>query len=217
MAEDRNQFTSIYGDAEDEFEIEDVSDETLTIPTEEIRAVREEEIEAEAQAREPSHADEEPAEAERAHDSEAPEVSDPAEDPAPSDASDEIKESDEPFPEGDPEPYSDEELEGVTFEDSSDRNPDDYESGRRSYYEDDRERALDGEREQDADKVSILSYIGHAILFTIPVIGTILMLIYIISDNKNPHLRHLAQIWLVTLIIASIGLLAAAYIFGLVV
>lgn len=209
MAEDKNQFTSIYGDAEDEFEIEDVSDETLTIPTDEVRAAREEEIATEAEEQAPSHADEEPEEARSVRDSEEPDedARKPADEPA------------EPFSEDEEaEPYTDEELDGVTFEDSDARHSRDREPASRIYDEDERDAQEERDlAEPDPYKVSVLSYIGHAILFTIPVIGTVLMLVYIISDNKNPHLRHLAQIWLVTLIIVVIGLLAAAYMFGLVV
>lgn len=210
MAEDKNQFTSIYGDAEDEFEIEDVSDETLTIPTDEIRAAREEEIAAEAE------------DADVVSDAQDAAETAPRDDDTDAEISDEALAGGESAPDGDIEPYSDDEMEGITFGDTGivshretvhyDAEPDDDSAGRVPAHDDD---PAAEEQEDDPDKVSLLSYLGHAILFTIPVIGTILMLVYIISDKKNPHLRHLAQAWLVTLLIVAVGLVVAAYMFGI--
>lgn len=209
MTEDKNQFTSIYGDAEDEFEIEDVSDETLTMPTDEVRAAREEELEEEIETEReesaiPDAADEPAAPAEPAPEQPAEESEPYA--PAPSGA------SEEPL-----EPYLDEELEGVSFEDADDDSFHDHGPKERTFYDEMSEMGESDAEENDdeAEDVSVLSYIGHAVLFTIPVIGTILMLVYIISDDKNPHLRHLAQIWLVTLLVIAIGACAAVTMLGI--
>lgn len=256
MAEDKNQFQSIYGDAEDEFEIEDVSDETLSIPTEEIRAAREagleeeaEEAEAaaketaqevtqeEASAPQPAPIRAASAQAARATSGNHPATrrdhpttlgDDPA---APGD--------DLTIPVEKSAPHSEEELEGITFDDEEapatqlrhtpvrDHLPErDHiehhdENGYRDRYYDDYDRddryadSRDLDEEPEAERVSILSYIGHAVLFTIPVIGTILMLVYIISDKRNLHLRHFAQIWLVTLLVIAIGASVAVSMLGL--
>lgn len=210
MTEDKNQFTSIYGDAEDEFEIEDVSDETLTMPTDEVRAAREEELEEEIETEReesaiPDAADEPAAPAEPAPEQPAEEPEEPYA-PAPSGA------SEEPL-----EPYLDEELEGVSFEDADDDSFRDHGPKERTFYDEMSEMGESDAEENDdeAEDVPVLSYIGHAVLFTIPVIGTILMLVYIISDDKNPHLRHLAQIWLVTQLVIAIGACAAVTMLGI--
>lgn len=248
MAEDRNQFKSIYGDAEDEFEIEDVSDETLSIPTEEIRAAREAEIEEEAEEAEaevvhPHPADKAPVQhaARTAEQRPAPAKAAAPRPAAPADGKPVPAKAEPAAPAVDEEPFLDEEIDGVTFDDEE-RAPEPHrapvhehrpEPERRPRYEDDDDRRdhyyddydsrdryeVDGDPEEDeepeAEPVSILSYVGHAILFTIPIIGTILMLVYIISDKRNAHLRHFAQIWLVTLLVIAIGASAAVYLLGL--
>lgn len=232
MAEGKTGFQSIYGDDENEFEIEDISDETLNMPTNEIRAARKNEIENEiegeiaAEAQEEttdraSEADSKPAAAEddvaaipsdvedvwiASEESKGRSGGSMAEDP-----SGRVLEDEEPGS------YYDEDMEGVLFEEHDARG-----SGRErrdaAYQESGRENdAFDPDEMENADEdeISILSYIAHAVLFTIPVVGTVLMLVYIISDSKNSHLRHFAQIWLVTLVIVAIGLVVAAYMLGI--
>lgn len=178
MAEEK--FQSIYGDAESEFDVEDVSDETLSISKEEI----EETLEEEKPAEEPAPAEETPVEEEKATEEETP-----AEE-KPSTEKEEAKPS---------EPEEEHEIEGVSFEENAP-----------IHDEDDIV-----EKPAEDQKISIISYILHAILFTIPVIGTILMLIYIISDKKDEHLRHFAQIWLITLVVIAVGIHAAIIILGI--
>lgn len=221
MAEDKTRFQSIYGDDEDEFEIEDISDETLTIPTDAVRAAREEELASEVDDDEELVDADVPGEAEEHS---AQDEADKAEIPAQRSETRgaDIEESlpEEPLAD-DSARYDDEEFDDISYEDAQEERLE--RSHRASAYapsdryeeRDEYDMERDDAGGPDADKVSILSYIGHAILFTIPVIGTILMLVYIISDSKNPHLRHLAQIWLVTLVLVCIGLVVAAYMFGL--
>lgn len=217
MAEERNQFKSIYGDEGSEFEIEDVSDETLSIPAEEVRAVRDEEIAADIDAVE----DRETLPAE--------ENADISRDPlAEGEETDETvsDEGQEPFPDEETEPYSEEDIEGVTFGDADVLHEHQSVSGQEQHerYEDadDDHGSYDEDGDQDSDeedpeeeRISILSYLGHAVLFTIPIIGTILMLIYIIDEDRNPRLHRFAGIWLVTLLVIMVGVGAALYMFGL--
>lgn len=212
MTEDKNQFTSIYGDAEDEFEIEDVSDETLTMPTDEVRAAREEELEEEIET-----AHEEPATVPDSVDEMAAPTESIAEEPSP-EPEQSIPAAPSSVAEEMPESYLDEDLEGVSFEESDHASFRDHEPKERTFYDEMSEMGGRDEDENDIDEaedVSVLSYIGHAVLFTIPIIGTILMLIYIISDDRNPHLRHLAQIWLITLLVIAIGACAAVTMLGI--
>lgn len=209
MAEERNQFKSIYGDEGSEFEIEDVSDETLSIPAEEVRAVRDEEIAADIDAVE----DRETLPAE--------ENADISRDPLA-----EGEETDETVSDEETEPYSEEDIEGVTFGDADVLHEHQSVSGQEQHerYEDadDDHGSYDEDGDQDSDeedpeeeRISILSYLGHAVLFTIPIIGTILMLIYIIDEDRNPRLHRFAGIWLVTLLVIMVGVGAALYMFGL--
>lgn len=209
MAEERNQFKSIYGDEGSEFEIEDVSDETLSIPAEEVRAVRDEEIAADIDAVEDREAL--PAE----------ENADISRDPLA-----EGEETDETVSDEGQEPYSEEDIEGVTFGDADVLHEHQSVSGQEQHerYEDadDDHGSYDEDGDQDSDeedpeeeRISILSYLGHAVLFTIPIIGTILMLIYIIDEDRNPRLHRFAGIWLVTLLVIMVGVGAALYMFGL--
>lgn len=188
MAEEK--FQSIYGDAESEFEIEDVSDETLSISKEEIEEkIQEETPEETAPEEEPAPVEEE-----------TPKEEEPAEEPSPVE---EPHEEESPEEEEQPsEPEEEPEIEGVSFEEHSVH-----------HYDEDEEP--EEEEPVEDDKVSIISYILHAILFTIPIIGTVMMLIYIISDKKNVHLRHFAQIWLITLVVIAIGIHAAIIILGI--
>lgn len=201
MAEDKNKFQSIYGDAESEFEAEDVSDETLSISKEDLEA----EI---ARKEEPTEVSETPetAPVEEAAEENEPVKEDaaaepPVEETAPADMA-------EPADDSAPEVRivdHTEELRDHHDHTDDDPDPDNV------YGDHDEEET---EAPED-DKVSVISYILHAILFTIPVIGTIIMLVYIISDKKNSHLRHFAQIWLVTLLLIAIGAWAALTILGI--
>lgn len=186
MAEEKEQFQSIYGDAVSEFEAEDVSDETLSISKEAIEKglEKEQEVAAETADEAKETAAEVPVRKEQPATEETPNE-EPAAEP---EQTDEIPED-----------------EDITYEDhTADRDPQEISAD---------QDATDDEPEDD--KVGIASYILHAILFTIPVIGTILMLVYIIDDRKNAHLRHLAQIWLVTLIIIAIGAHIALRMLGI--
>lgn len=199
MAADKEQFQSIYGDAESEFEAEDVSDETLSFSKEEIEEAIAEKEQAEF--------DEAPAK-EAAKESVAEEQSAPVGEPQAEDAAAGEKDA-EPKEEITPE---------ITFEDHAygrhHEDPDDIYTDKRSQ---DHKAAGDADDAEDTEdeKVSVISYILHAILFTIPVIGTIWMLVYIISSKRNAHLRHFAQIWLVTLLLIAIGAYAAVTILGI--
>lgn len=192
---DKEQFQSIYGDSESEFDIEDVSDETTSIPKEQIEEIVEENKEQPSE----ETTSEEPVSEEIADAETVTDTTDSSD--AGETVTDTVDSSD-----------TDEKVDttisdDITFDDhhapaEDDDDPDDVYTDK-------------SEEETDDEKVGVISYILHAILFTIPVIGTIVMLVYIISDKKNSHLRHFAQIWLVTLLLIAIGAYAAITILGI--
>ncbi len=68
--------------------------------------------------------------------------------------------------------------------------------------------------EKRTAKISIFAMIAHAFLFTIPVVGVVFMTVYIADGNKNIHLRKLAGVWMVLLLLLMTALCVAVIFLG---